>query len=66
MTLTLGEFIFTIIDYEEVSVLPNNIAVGNVLKVRIKGDISKDNEEGGYLYLPKGTKILPHKHIDDS
>ncbi len=63
--MKLGEFLSTIPDYEEMSLLPNNIAVGDVLKVRVSGDIREDNEEWGYLYLPKGTKILPHTHIDD-
>ncbi len=64
--MKLGEFLATIPDdYEEMSMLPKDIAVGDILKIRISGDIRIDNEEWGYLFLPKGTRILPHKHIDD-
>ena len=60
-----NNFFSTLTDYEEISILRSDIAVGNIIKIRIKGDIKVDTEEEGYLFLQKGTKILPHKHIDD-
>lgn len=45
--------------------LPNTIARGEVYKIPFMGDIDTYGYEVGYLYLPKGSSIKLHYHIDN-
>ncbi|MCL2483832.1 MAG: hypothetical protein FWD89_01175 [Firmicutes bacterium] len=41
---------------------PRGVAVGDVFKISIMGDITKDRAEYAYLYLCAGASIVQHPH----
>lgn len=61
----LVKFLETIDEYENISILPNTISTGKVLKIRVNGNIDETNYEWGYLILSKGASIKKHKHTKD-
>lgn len=52
-------------EYEEIAILPDTIAIGKVIKIRVCGNIDENEEEYGYLYLPKASGIKEHFHTKD-
>lgn len=61
----LKKFLEAIGEYEEISILPDTTATGEVVKIRVEGNIDETDYEWGYLFLPKGTSIKKHKHTKD-
>lgn len=53
------------INNNEYSLVPDKIAIGEVIKIHIKGDLNIDGYETGYLYLRPNTGIKEHEHIND-
>lgn len=53
------------IENKEYTILPESIAIGTVYKILIHGNLDQDGYEIGYLYLPKGSGIKEHFHIND-
>ena len=47
------------------SVLGNNISNGTVFKIHFRGNLEEDLFEKGFLYIPKGSGIKEHTHIND-
>jgi len=46
-------------------VLPDTIAIGSVYKISAFGNLNDDGYEVGYLYLPAGSGIKEHVHVND-
>lgn len=59
------EFVNEQIENKNYVVLPDTIAIGNVYKVPSFGSLDKEGYEVGYLYLPPGSGIKTHTHIND-
>lgn len=53
------------IESKEYKILPDTIADGVVYKVSYQGSLEEDGYEMGFLFLPKGSGIKKHKHIED-
>ena len=49
------------INNNEYSLVPDKIAIGEVIKIHIKGDLNIDGYETGYLYLRPNTGIKEHE-----
>lgn len=53
------------ISNQEYSILPDTIAIGQVYKITEFGSLDVEGYEKGYLYLPIGSGIKKHTHIND-
>lgn len=58
-------FVTEQIENNHFSILPNTIANGKVYKIPAFGNLNTDGYEVGYLYLPTGSGIKEHQHIND-
>lgn len=47
------------------SLLGNTISEGKVFKIPFRGNLEEDMFEKGFLFIPKGSSIKMHKHIND-
>ena len=47
------------------SILNNSISNGIVYKIHFRGDLNTDYYESGFLFIPKGSGIKKHTHIND-
>lgn len=67
MNILLDEllFIYDQIEKKNYTKLPETIAIGDVYKISAFGNLEKDGFEVGYLYLPVGSGIKEHIHIND-
>ena len=59
------DFIKEQIQAGDYTILPESIAIGTAYKIPSFGSLEKDGIELGYLYLPKGSGIKSHQHIND-
>lgn len=58
-------FIRSKIAVEDYKILSKNMSIGNVYKIENYGKLNVDGYECGFLYLPKGSSVIPHTHTDD-
>ena len=47
------------------TVLSDSISIGPVYKIHFRGSLDEDLFEKGFLYIPKGSGIKIHKHVND-
>lgn len=47
------------------SLVPETLAINNVYKLSVLGNVNENGYEYGYLYIPKGSGIKVHTHIND-
>lgn len=53
------------INNNEFTILPDSIAIGDVYKVSYEGSLDKEGYEKGFLFIPVGSGIKEHQHIND-
>ena len=59
------KFVRESISNENYMILPETIAIGLVYKIVYQGSLSENGYEKGFLFIPRGSGIKEHKHIDD-
>lgn len=65
MSFDFKNYVEQSIKMKNFQILPSEIATGNVAKITYCGNLEQDGYEYGFLYLPKGSSILEHKHTDN-
>lgn len=53
------------IENDKFTILPNELTKGNVIKIKGFGSLNIEGYEHGFLYLPKGSSVKFHEHINE-
>ena len=59
------EYVMEKIKKGEFTILPDYIAIGKVYKISNFGVLEQDGIESGFLFIPKGSGIKEHYHVND-